>query len=308
MRNLALMCVLAACLLGCGDSDSDGLTWYCGTEDKPRAVKATLKDGTLTVSGTGEMREYGIPFMVLYDSNGTKTTISYSNRPQWRGIKSSISGVVIEDGVTRIGRGAFYECTNLTSVTIGKDVTEIDSWAFVDCISLTSVTIPNNVIKIGSNAFSGCTGLMSVTLGNGLTEIDDWAFDGCTGLTSVTIPNSVTEIEMQVFKGCTGLTSVTIPNSVTEIEMGAFEGCTSLMSVTIPNSVTKIERKVFKGCKNLTSINVQNPAPPELGSETFEQIDSNACLYVPKGSIDAYHKANEWNDFKCIKPIASAPE
>ena len=59
--------------------------------------------------------------------------------------------------VTKIGEGAFYNCSALTSVTIPNSVTSIGDYAFRNCTSLTSVTIPNNVTSIGSYAFEFCS-------------------------------------------------------------------------------------------------------------------------------------------------------
>lgn len=44
--------------------------------------------------------------------------------------RSSLSGVVIPEGVTRIGYGAFYHCDALTDVTIPNSVTVIEENAF----------------------------------------------------------------------------------------------------------------------------------------------------------------------------------
>ena len=63
---------------------------------------------------------------------------------------------------TRIGGGAFQECSGLTSCTIGSGVTSIGNGAFQNCRSLTSIDIPNNVISIGNNAFSDCSSLTSI--------------------------------------------------------------------------------------------------------------------------------------------------
>ena len=149
---------------------------------------------------------------------------------------------------------AFDDCSSLTNVIIPEGVTSIGSDAFFGCTGLISVTIPDSVTQIGDAAFRDCTGLTSVTIPNSVTSISDFAFDGCTGLTSVTIPSSVTSIEWGAFSGCTGLTNVTIPDSVTKIRSWAFSGCTGLTSVTIPNSVTSISDFAFYNCTGLTDV------------------------------------------------------
>ena len=52
-----------------------------------------------------------------------------------------VTDLVIPEGVTSIGKWAFYNCTSLTSVTIGNSVTSIGSDAFCDCSNLESVYI-----------------------------------------------------------------------------------------------------------------------------------------------------------------------
>ena len=191
-------------------------------------------DGLLTISGNGAMADYGFcgPW-------GDK-----------------IKNVVIESGVTAIGKEAFSGCTSLVSVTIGDSVTSIGNFAFRYCTSLVGVTIPDSVTSIGTGAFHGCSRLASVTISDSVTTIDVGAFSGCTSLESVTIPDSVTSIDYYAFSGCTSLESVTIPDSVTSIDYYAFGGCTSLASVTIPDSVTSIGAGAFKGCAGLESLTV----------------------------------------------------
>ena len=255
----------------CGDN----LTW---TLDE---------DGTLTISGEGEMESYS-----SVNKNGWITTAPWQNRA---------STLIIQEGVTSIGGCAFYNCGALKSVTIPDSVISIGKSAFEYCNSIekvhisdvaawcgivfenyasnplryannlyvndvlvTNLTIPNGVTSIGSYAFKGCTGLTSVTIPNSVASIGSDAFYGCTGLASVTIPDSVTSIEDGVFYGCTGLASVTIPDSVTSIGGSAFSSCTGLTSVTIPDSVTSIGQYAFSGCTGLTEILYNAKAAADL--------------------------------------------
>ena len=170
---------------------------------------------------------------------------------------SLIKSVVISDGVTSIGYGAFYNCSSLTSVTIPDSVTSIGSGAFENCSSLTSVTIGNGVTSIGYDAFRGCSSLTSVTIGNGVTSIGYSAFYRCSSLTSVTIPDSVTSIGNCAFDGCSSLTSVTMGNgvrSMTEIGERTFAYCYDLQRVSIPKNVTKIYHNAFSYCSKIAEI------------------------------------------------------
>lgn len=91
--------------------------------------------GTLTISGTGAMEDF------IYDDGSGRF-------PFWFTYFQSIENVVIEDGITTIGKGAFPLCDSLTSVTIPDSVTAIENEAFHGCKSLTSVTIENPECEI----------------------------------------------------------------------------------------------------------------------------------------------------------------
>ncbi|MCQ2243814.1 MAG: leucine-rich repeat domain-containing protein [Bacteroidaceae bacterium] len=220
-------------------------------------------DGTLVISGSGNMKDY----------------MDYDSSP-WYDNRDKIIKVQIEDGVTSIGWDAFFVCSSLTSVTIPNSVTSIGSYAFSGCSRLTSITIPNSVKSIGNYAFQYCRGLTSITIPNSVTSIGSSAFYECSALTSVTIPNSVTSIGDYAFSNCSGLTSITIPNSVTSIGYAAFYFCTGLTSVTIGNSVKSIGYRAFYGCSGLTSITV------EEGNSNYDSRDNcNAIIETSSNKL-----------------------
>ena len=183
---------------------------------------------------------------------------------------TNLTSVTILDSVTSIGDGAFSKCRSLTSVTIPGSVTSIGDYAFDYCLSLTSVNIPDGVTSIGNRAFSRCYGLTSVTIPGSVTTIGEYAFSYCTGLTSVAIPGSVTSIGNYAFWACTDLTSVAIPGSVTSIGNYAFSECRSLTSVDIPDSVTSIGIGAFSMCSDLTSVTFAGANPPSFGLNAFD--------------------------------------
>lgn len=61
--------------------------------------------------------------------------------------------------VTTIGKKAFYNCENLTSVEIPKTITTIENSAFYFCKGLTEIIIPKSVTKMGSLVFGFCDNL-----------------------------------------------------------------------------------------------------------------------------------------------------
>ena len=279
----------------CGDN----LTWVL------------TEDGTLTISGSGEMENYTDSSVAPWYSNRTKilsavvepgvesvgnyafyACLKLASVSLPGGIKSigwaafrdcaKLTAVEIPDGATSIGSGAFYGCSSLTSVTIPEGVTSIDNSAFYGCNSLTSVTIPEGVTRIGNSAFYGCSSLTSVTIPDSVTSIGDSAFCGCSSLTSVTIPEGVTSIDGSAFSGCSSLTSVTIPEGVTSIPYRSFYGCSSLTSVTIPESVTSIGNYAFSGCSGLTSVTVTDGVI-SIGTDAFQNCSRLTSVTIPEG-------------------------
>ena len=108
-------------------------------------VNWELKDGVLTISGTGDMANFS------------------ADDVPWAKKRITITSVIIEEGVTRIGQCAFFQCTNMTSVSIPNSVMYINASSFAHCSALTSLTIPGNVAEIQGFAFGDCSGLTAIT-------------------------------------------------------------------------------------------------------------------------------------------------
>lgn len=289
-----LLCINANAVTSASGTCGTSVNWALDT------------DGTLTISGTGQMTDF----------------TSYTKLP-WYELKDSIENVVIENGVTSIGRYSFYGCTNLTSVAIPDSIFTIGYFAFAACTSLTSITIPDSVVSVSQTTFQGCNAMTGIwvddnnqnyasdsagvlfdknkttlikapgaisgeyVIANNVTSIGDSAFARCTSLTSITIPDSVTSIGDFAFSDCTSLTGIEIPDSVTSIGSAAFQYCTSLTNIAISNSVTKIDTSTFQYCTNLSSITIPTSVT-KIGNSAFDSCDKLETVYF-EGS------QSQWN-------------
>ena len=212
---LSMLCafvpLVASAEVATSGTCGENLTWTLG------------EDGTLTISGTGDMYDYYNDFFG----------------------QSKIKNVIIKNGVTSIGNSAFEICGKLTSIEIPNSVTSIGHNAFYGCYFTSENFVNNSNVEI--DGYSRPT----------IVDTDDKGF--CIksnmlvkmrpvyAIGEVTIPNSITSIGWSAFYNCRNLTSVTIPNSIESIGDNAFNGCSKLKKIEIPDSVTYIGSKAFDG-------------------------------------------------------------
>ena len=263
-----------------------------------------LKNGVLTISGTGPMED------IVY------LRLSGQSSAPWFYDRASITSIIIKEGVTNISSYAFYDCDGLISVTIPNSVISIGERAFCSCNELRSIIIPNGVTSIEDRTFESCEKLSSVIIGNGVSSIGKSAFSECSSLSSVTIPNSVNSIGECAFTQCINLKSITIPNSVVNIGSTTFSGCSGLTSpvfnehvfaympqnysgaYTIPDGIKTIAGGAFWGCKSLTSVTIPNSVT-SIGNAAFSECSSLTSVDVPNSvtSIDgwAFNYCNNLN-------------
>ncbi len=218
------------------------------------------QDGTLTISGSGDMFDYVESTCPLYDYRGKVKKIIIND-----GITSigdyifyhlyECNSISIPSSVTSIGNSSFYQWESLQHIELPESITEIGDHAFCNCFELQEIKIPSKVKIIKKQTFGHCDALRNVTLPAGLEVIDEVAFWNCYYLNNITIPNSVTTIGSGAFWNCCyNLTQITIPDSVTSIGNYVFEGCDSLMNVTLSQNITQTGKEIFKNCDRLSSI------------------------------------------------------
>ena len=79
----------------------------------------------------------------------------------WYDYALEIVEVEITEGVTTVGRCAFFNLKKLEKVTLCDSITVIGDYAFNTCWKLKEIEIPAAVTKIGTDAFKK-TGLSEI--------------------------------------------------------------------------------------------------------------------------------------------------
>ncbi len=202
-----------------------GLDWeyegQCGDN-----VYWTIEDGVLTLYTEGEAEDE--------EQNGRMWDYDNWDDSPFTG-RSDITSIVISDGVTYIGNGAFQNCYNVESLYLGADVEDINfgGGAFVWCTALSTIEVSaDNVTFYAEDdvlfrddtlcLYPSCKEGDSYAIPDSVNYIEQWAFYHNENLTSVTIPESVYSIGYEAFYNCINLWEVTIPDTVTSIDYHAF--------------------------------------------------------------------------------------
>ncbi|MBQ9415042.1 MAG: S-layer homology domain-containing protein [Clostridia bacterium] len=168
-KLLALFCSIALLIavmpIVAIDISAKVLSGSCGKEGNNVTYTLDTSSGLLTISGTGEMKDYGLG----------------ESGPWGNGIKKAI----INKGVTSIGCDAFDRCTSLQSIVLPSGITEIGYCAFCYCSSLQSIILPDSVTRIQAEVFADCKNLQSITIPVSLKKISHMVFYGCNNLQNI---------------------------------------------------------------------------------------------------------------------------
>lgn len=193
------------------------------------------EDGTLTISGTGSIRDYQL---------NTDVSPAVVDTP-WYEQRKAIKKIIVEDGVEKIGAYAFAGITNVKEAQLPDCIYRIENLAFAWCENLENINIPLNCSRIEAGAFEGCKSLKEITLPSTLEFIGTGVFESCTSLKKIVLPNGVTDICSNTFMFCEDLEEVVIPKTVTDIWDYAFSNCEKLEEIVIPDSVQEIKGNAF---------------------------------------------------------------
>lgn len=266
------------------------LTGFCG-DDVTYMYKS---NGTLLISGFGDM----------YDFENESAV-------PWSSKMSSISTVLISEGVTSIGNHAFENASKFSVIEF-----------------------PTSIQRIGDNAFAGCTNLCTVNYlgGNELWNLVSVGENNDLLVKRINSDEEIIEdkVEIENMSGACGdnivfvldengsltisgtgsmknfdsskpapwstvmdsITSVTVEEGITSIGSQAFRHAKQLCEVKLPESIQYLGNSCFSGCTSLKSIT--------LGVNIS---DIGAYAFSGSGLTEVHYQGdiNQWNNISVGK-------
>ena len=270
---------------------------------------------TLYIKGTDIKR------FVSYDHMPSKIVLEegLTEIPDSTFSESDIVEVVLPSTITKIGDGAFYNCTNLKRINLGDNLNFVGESAFKGCVSLEELYLGHSFQTSYVSSFSGLSGLKKVILncnnvpGNETMQYSWYLLDTKTanGLEfvigkdvevatyfnlfehhgSVNEFNTVSTVTFEdgckvreldgTFRGFYNLTSVVLPESVKKVGKSTFEQCQSLESIDL-SGVTELDTEnLFTNCYSLKSVILPDNLT-EIGPYMFSNCKSLVSLTIPQ--------------------------
>lgn len=266
-------------------------------------IKYHIENGEATIAVQDETLsgDIVIPESISYDENNYSVVRATNGAFQ----NTDITGITLPNSITSLGNSCFKLCNKLTSVKLPDNITSLGDETFMTCSKLSSINIPNTLTSLGEFCLAFCN-ITKLTLPNSITNLGNNCFQSCENLETITLPQNITNLPAYCFHDCKKLSGITLHEGITSLGESCFEGCSSLTSIKLPKSINKITGSIFNGCfencSNLSEVTCQwdNLDGIDVGSDAFNNIFSEARLYIPKGTTEIYKAKEPWSKFKYI--------
>ena len=267
-----------------------------------------------TVTITKQINESNFENAEKIESIIVKNTVEATEYPDnFAKNCKALEAVVFEntDKITRVGKFAFYTCTELEEFVIPENVTGIDTEAFENCV-FSSIEFPQGLKKIGIWSFGNCQNITSIVIPDSVETIGAFAFSWCSNLSDVVLPEIEPQIDWNAFTvteyektmeypedgypeeaykdfhmGADGTllaysgtdTKVIVPEGVKQIGR-VFAGNISITSIVLPEGLEKIDSDAFNGCWQLEEIVVPDTVTV-ISEDAFAGVRNLEKLTVP---------------------------
>ena len=284
------------------------------------------EDDIFEISETPLVLEPGSKYVTKRKPYTVKATSFYDDLPSY----NLYSKIVVQDGITKIGKGAFENCGHIKEIILPEGITEICENAFKGCHNLQNIVLPASVKKIGNGAFSNCRKLNNFIIPEGVEEIGEAAFADCEKLTCMVFPKSLQRIGDGAFSHCKNLSYVVLPDELEDkINSEVFSKCNALPpflccgktlikcredisgEIRIPDGITQIGDYAFYSCDKLTGVVIPDGVT-DIGFRAFCCCENLVSVKIPESvkriGNQAFYYCNKLQDVNLPENVELADD
>lgn len=266
----------------------------------------------------------------LFRRNELGESFETAANPRDEGVDKTITA----ESIINVDEEAFRGHVSLVGVKFSDATKSIGKHAFLDCKNLTSVSLPGTVEKLGIRPFGGCAKLSSVDFNGGpyftcynsiiyelgsdgetRTKLVEYLEGSKNKLLDAAELAGITELYPEAFMG-TNVLSVDLSRSrIKTVPESCFEKTETLGTVTLPTTINggSIEKNAFKDSSISYIripgyfINIDDDA--FAGADHYEEPLKDLIIHCDEDDEDGNHSmAADWAGKRGLEPQYKAPE
>lgn len=215
--------------LSAGATDLTGLSVQSNPALETLVIpEGVEKLGNTTFAGNDKLKNVTLP--------STLTDIGYNVFAS-----TGVEYLEIPAGVKEIGNSnhSLAGMSKLKTLVLNDGLEKIGNGAFQSLLALETINIPKSVTEMGNTILSGLQNLKNVTFEDGLTKIGNTLFVN-SRIEKIIIPNSVKDIPENLFTGADSLKLIVLPEEVDCMGGGGLFSCgnnSDELKIIMPTSV-----------------------------------------------------------------------
>ena len=226
-----------------------------GSHGNLSLVAKWIENSPFVVEGNEIVGYTGSDTHIVLPSKVGDVQITSIGADVFQSVASCVEIIEIEEGITTIAQGVFFNLTKLRIVSLPSTITQMPQKAFKDCVLLEEMTLPFvGATKYKNDEFVG-TGKYAYSFSYVFDGFADTSLGSKVNVSAIRFAKDGTNEELtfsEVAYVPTSLKKVTILDG--DLIVYAFKNCANIEQIVVKGGGTVVDKQAFAKCTNLASV------------------------------------------------------